>query len=646
MWHLLKICAIPCRPAFVLALLICNHSLFSQEKPARDTVFLIQPLSAIRLASGYSFFSGKALNLRPDSLIPSRISFDENSSLFYNSLESKASRFIITRKLYDLIVVSNHSSGQRQVSESSQSAFSNYSGKVIRNITIRRLEVFGTDINNPLSYNPKKTESFLNKTHLNTNEFIIRNNLLFSQGDTVSPLVLSDNERLLRELPFIDESRIIVLPSADNMVDILVLTKDVYSIGGSFEPRGLDKGSVSVFEKNLLGLGHEFRLNMAYDPGLTDSPGFGVEYNINNILKSFVGLNMFFFDGLGEKTYGFSLSRKLVSSYTRYAGGISIKEMFTSVDLESNDEPEPLKYNLQDYWFLRSFMLHRQSVSRLIFGIRYTNNNVFDHPFILPDSYSYLQKYRFFLGSVSFSMQKYYKTNLIYGYGRTEDIPYGGLITITGGREINENTNRNYAGIYASTGHSIRPVGYFCTSAGISTFIAEKNTAQGMLLLRTTWFSNLLYLGSFRMRNFVSADYTRGFDRYVDEYLSFKREDGLAGLKNDSVGGTQRLALSLESVLFSPVNLYGFRFAFYAFGNIAYLFGTNQFVTQGEAVSGIGLGVRIRNDNLVFPTFQFRLSYFPKLPQYSRASYLLVSGEQLLRPDNFDPGPPTVLPYR
>jgi hemolysin activation/secretion protein len=99
-------------------------------------------------------------------------------------------------------------------------------------------------------------------------------------------------------------------------------------------------------------------------------------------------------------------------------------------------------------------------------------------------------------------------------------------------------------------------------------------------------------------------------------------------------------------VLFSPINFYGFRFAFFGFVDLGILFGTNEFARNGEVLSSIGLGIRIRNDNLVFNTFQIRLGYFPNLPQYSRVNYFLVSGEQLLKPENFDPGPPIPLPYR
>jgi|WetSurMetagenome_2_1015567.scaffolds.fasta_scaffold00001_26 hypothetical protein len=637
---------IPNRPAFLLVFLFINTIIYPQEPTVRDSVYLMHPFVIINLPATNSFFTRKTLRELPDSIIPSGIHISNRNNLFYDSLQTRASRYLITRKLYDILVVNNNTSPQNKVSESSQSAFSSFSGKKIRKISIQRLEVFGTNINNPLTANPKKIEAFLNKTHLNTNELIIRNNLLFSAGDTVSPLILSDNERILRELPFIDESRIIVIPVSDEIVDILILTKDVYSAGVNFDYKSIERGSISIFDKNIFGLGHEFRLTLPYDSRLDDSPGIGIEYNVNNIRRSFINMNLFYYNGLGMKSYGFSLEKNLVSSTTKYAGGISVREMFTTEDLDTMTEAQPLKYNLQDYWFSRSFLLNKESVARLILGARYTFNNVFDRPFILPNSHYNLQKYRIFLGSVSFSMQKYYKTNLIYGYGRTEDIPYGGLITMTVGREINESNDRFYGGVYVSTGHTIRPLGFIYASAGISTFINNRETKQGMLLLRSTWFSNLLYLGSFRIRNFIMTDYTRGFDRNPDEFLSIKKENGFEGFSNDSVGGAQRLSIGLESVLFSPVNLYGFRFAFFAYGNLTWLFGTNQYISQGEVLSSVGIGVRIRNDNLVFNTFQIRLSFYPNMPAYSSANLLNVSGEQLLRPDNFDPGKPNTLPYR
>jgi hypothetical protein len=165
-------------------------------------------------------------------------------------------------------------------------------------------------------------------------------------------------------------------------------------------------------------------------------------------------------------------------------------------------------------------------------------------------------------------------------------------------------------------------------------------------MIRTSYFSNLVYIGNYKVRNFIKADYTRGFDRYLDEHLAFNRDGGFSGFRNDSVGGAQRLSVNLESVLFIPRNYYGFRFAFFAFADAGCLFGTNQILKNGVFLSSVGLGIRIRNDNLLLNTLQIRLVFYPNLPLYSNVSYLSLSGEQLLKPDNFDPGPPSTLLYR
>jgi hypothetical protein len=320
--------------------------------------------------------------------------------------------------------------------------------------------------------------------------------------------------------------------------------------------------------------------------------------------------------------------------------------MYTTEDFDTLSVPLPFKYNLQDYWLSRSILINKESVSRIIIGIRYKNNNVFEKPYTDPESYYYLQKYRIFLGSAAFSIQKYYKTNLLYNYGRTEDIPYGGLLSVTAGKEINEFKERTYLGAEISIGKSSKGLGYFYSSVGLATFFKDKNTEQGILSLKMKYFSNLINVGSARIRNFVYLEYTRGFDRYSDEYLLFNRENGLSGIKNDTINGNQRLSISLESVLFSPVNFYDFRFALFGFTDFSFLSGTNQILSNGNSLSGLGLGIRIRNKNLVFKTFQVRFGFFPNPPLYSKINHVLVSGEQLLGPNNFDSGPPSIIPYR
>ena len=629
----------------IVAFLCLGNIAYPQYIAKNDTLKKIPPEVINKISNLISVFSKQALLSMPASIVPASVPADKNI-LFFDSLKVKASRNQLTKRLYSFVIVRRDTIYKKHFTGTSDANYIQYSGKKIRKIVIQRLNVFGADINNPASTDATKFENILNKTHVSTNESIIRKNLLFSEGDVITPLTLSDNERLLRQLPYIDDARIIVLPVSDDEADIVVYTKDVYSLGGSYTYHGLKKGSVSVFEKNIFGMGQEFGLDMPFDNTLPDSPGFGVHYLANNISKSFINLNVYFLHGLGEKTYGFDLSRKLISSTTKYAGGISVKMMYTSEDLDTLKIPAPLKYNLQDYWLSRSFLLNKESVSRLIIGARYTNNNVFNHPVILPESFYNLQKYQLYLTSVAFSIQKYTKTNLIYGYGRTEDIPYGALFNITAGREFNEFKQRTYIGGEVSFARSSKTLGYFYLYGGLSTYFNKNRTEQGVLSLGLNYFSNLITLGTARIRNFVYLQYTRGFGRYSNEYLKFFNNNGFTGFSNDSVNGTQRLAVSLESVLFSPVNFYGFRFAFFGFTEFSFLSGTTEMLGKGYALSSVGVGIRIRNDNLVFNTLQIRIGYFPNPPSYSTISHVNISGEQLLRPNNFEPGAPAIIPYR
>jgi hypothetical protein len=566
--------------------------------------------------------------------------------LFYDSLKVRASKKRFTKELYNAFIVNNDTIYKKRFQGTSDDYYRKFEGKKIRKIVVERLDVFGTNINYPQVDNSNKYDRILNSTHINTNEKIIRKNLLFNEGDRISPLTLSDNERLLRQLPFISDARITVADISDDEVDVVVYTKDVYSLGGEFTYRGFNRGQVSVFDKNILGLGHEFGIDMPYDANKPNSPGFGVHYTANNIRKSFIDLNAFYLNGLGVKTYGFDLSKKLISAKTKYAGGVSIHQMYTTEDLDTLVIPGPLKYNLQDYWLSRSFLVNSQSVTRIIIGGRYINNNVFERPVIYPDSYYKLQRYKIYMASAALSIQKYTKTNLIYSYGVTEDVPYGALFKITGGREINEFKNRYYLAGEASYGNKFYNLGYFYIYGGYASYFNQTSTEQGILSLKLNYFSNLLNLRNSRLRNFVQFQYIRGYGRYTDEVLRFITNNGFSGFRNDSISGTQRLHLSLESVLFSKLNLAGFKFAFFGFTDLSYLSGTNQLLGSGITLSSIGLGFRLRNDNLIFNTLQVRFSYFPNPPSLSRISNVTVSGQQLLRPTNFDPGPPAVIPYK
>ncbi|MFL5729066.1 MAG: hypothetical protein ACJ75J_06205, partial [Cytophagaceae bacterium] len=167
---------------------------------------------------------------------------------------------IFSRLLRNFMVFEKKQSVDNNASVSSQTEdkpYENFNGKVIRDIEIRVLDVFGRSIQDP----GKKPKSLLEKggnvIHIKSQRWIIRNKLLFRKGERLEPLKISESERLLRQANFIYDSRIQVrdLPGKDT-VDIIVISQDVWSIsGGAGYDQAHNSPAFSLEDVTFLGLG-------------------------------------------------------------------------------------------------------------------------------------------------------------------------------------------------------------------------------------------------------------------------------------------------------------------------------------------------------------------------------------------------------
>jgi hypothetical protein len=572
-------------------------------------------------------------------------SADTLSKAFYDSLKVKAERRKLTSLLYDMIVVAPAPPGNARERMTSTTAYEAYRGRIIRNREIIRLNAFGEDIDDPQGGDPTRAERFMNSTYTKTRRFVISQHLLFRQGDSVSPLVLSDNERLLRELPFIDDARITILPVDSTQADIAVIVREKYPIGLDLRFDDLKSGIVSINTGNFAGLGHELEIKVPFDYREYKAPGIGLTYSVRNIARSFSDLKLEFSDGLGTTRLGAIYKRGFVTSDTKYAWSASLIFTGTNEDLDTLISPVPLKFTWQDYWAARSFMLDRKSVTRLIVTGRYVHNNVFSRPEIDDFSYYRLQRYQNVTGSLAVTSQRFINTSLIYSYGRTEDIPYGYMAELIAGREKNEFKWRTYTGVTLSYGNFFSRIGYLYAGAGVSAFYNQEKTEQGMVQAVVRYFTPLATAGRSRLRTFINLNYTRGFNRYADEYLYFRNDGLIRGFRNDSVMGVTRLALSLEPVLFLPQPLIGFRFAIFAFADAGVLAREGFLNGEYNTVTALGAGVRIRNDQLVMNTLQIRLTWYPNSPPWSVSSTITADGLVRLKPPRFEPGPPGVVPF-
>ena len=128
------------------------------------------------------------------------------------------------------------------------------------------------------------------------------------------------------------------------------------------------------------------------------------------------------------------------------------------------------------------------------------------------------------------------------------------------------------------------------------------------------YFSPLMHIGNWRIRQFIKPTYIWGNNRDVSFKDQLRLNDyyGIEGF-NSLAYGTQKLALSLQTQSYMPGNWNGFRFSPYinvALGSLA----SKNALFNSRVYSKFTVGVQINNDYLVFKSFQFSLSYYPTIP--------------------------------
>lgn len=651
-WLLLKVCFLFLFSAF------CTSSIFAQ---VQDTT--VQLFDTVFLKENYIItIADSSLYVKKDTIIiiPDTVEYivnttpNEKTKEFYKNLKEKFYQHKVTRGLYDLIFTEPPKGPHGTVpddAEKSDNPYIPFKGKIIGNIRIKKLNVFGTNIEDTT----RQVDSWIvntgNKFHIDTRSRVIRKNLLIKKGNIVDPLELADNERLIRELPFIQDARINIAPRSNNSdtVDIIIVTKDIWSISVDFSPNGFTGGRLQIDDRNILGFGHELDNYIYLRPDESQTFGYEGVYRIPNLYGSFITSEIRYSNTYYNNIYGFRLYREFITPETKYAGGLEISNQELRREIFQEDSTIlqfPFKFRLQDFWFGRSFSLKDKDDQRpqITVAGRYTRKKFIKRPTVEADTNRDYHSNNFILGSIGYSKREYYKGHYIYGFGRTEDIPQGELVEITGGVELGEFYNRYYTGIRLSKGKILSKKGFLYGQVNLGGYLRNGIYEQGILNIRANGFSKLVHIKRYSLRQFLRLEYTRGFRRFNDEYITINDSRGIRGLNSIYLRGNDKLMANIETLVFTPLQPVGFQFAVFAFADLAVI-SDKEPLFQGEFYSGFGLGLRIRNDNLTFNTFQVRLGYYPKVPINTSSMDINISGTTSDRQDDFQMESPAVIPF-
>lgn len=539
---------------------------------------------------------------------------------FYQSLEKKAEKNKLFQILYNLIVVSPSTAPSAADTADfikSEKEFHQYEGKIIASIQLKKVDILSGSVKDTLQIVETGFTRLLNTLHVTTRDRVVYNNLLFEEGDYLEPYALSDSERLLRELSFIQDAKIYLnpRPGNKNQVDVIVVTQDVFSIGATGSVKKADNFRVGVYDRNLLGTGNELRYSMLYNGALNPPTGHDIKFNISNFRGTFISGLLNYVNTAEIEMVRANFERGFISPQIKYTGGLDIGR---SSEFREAEVPDPTfttsftRY-YQDVWFGRSYRIgvieRRQN---LILAGRISNDSFTERPVVTPDSNRFYHNNRLYLGSLSFQKIDYVKSTLILSFGSTEDVPIGYLFRFTGGYEDEEFARKPYVGMEAAAVGVWSKLGTMGGELTWGSFYNNGKWVESVFKVRGFLLAKLLAWKTYRFRHIFDINYISGIRRLPGEILNLK--ENLRGLSGEGGEGTRKLVANIESVVFTPWYLIGFRFAPYVFIDLGFITPDKNLISTDHFYGTVGFGFRVRNESLVLNPFQFRIGYFFRTP--------------------------------
>lgn len=195
-------------------------------------------------------------------------------------------------------------------------------GMTIRGIGFLQVGVFDED-------NPDENNSlyrFLNKIHVNTKEYVVAPQLLFKEGDTLDTGVILETERLLRTRGYFYTAFIVPHVICDDQVDLVVVTRDSWSleIEASFSHSGGDSSSGFGFsDGNIFGSGNSFSVEYEQE---NESRGMSYTFRTDHLFNSRIATRLSYADKSDGEDIVVELGLPFYSRSSLWGGGIAYRD--------------------------------------------------------------------------------------------------------------------------------------------------------------------------------------------------------------------------------------------------------------------------------------------------------------------------------
>lgn len=497
-----------------------------------------------------------------------------------------------------------------------------YTGKIIRNIYLEHID-FQRSIYDSTKRTKKIIVDLADALHGTTKESIVRQHLFIQKHQPLNPYLLSDNERYIRDRDFILDCRIVVIPIPDqpDSVDISVITKDVFSLGIRLGGTIPTAPLIGIYDANLAGLGQRLEFTSVIDG--TQNPTFttAAYYRKSSVFGSLADIELGYTQlntaiSYGEEweyAYYIKGTRPLVSPYSRLAGGFQFSNNWShNIDQEPDSTFLKYNYKVADVWLGYNLGIHRDADNRnrIFLAARF-----FDGAYVnTPDQTEYedVAKYNSatgYLTELTFYRQDFYRTRYVFGFGRTEDVPYGLSLAFTMGYLEEVGVGRPYGAAKFRYSVANRKGNFYLFNLQAGSYLRSGRLEDGVVTTTVSYFTRAMNVGNSKIRGLVSGSYATLFQQDLLQSMKITRAD-LPTFSEDSIWGNHKAFIRMEPVLYTPWQLLGFRFAPFV-GVIAGWLDCLTCPSRDTNFYEFSAGLRTRNESLIFGTMEIRLSYIP-----------------------------------
>jgi hypothetical protein len=550
----------------------------------------------------------------------------KDSTTLYKNIETYSKRNKFNTFLYRLIfkpisIITKKEATRKGYKKLIRTPYVKFQGKIIRNINIVTLDPFGYSVNDTSSSQNRFTKA-ANALHVKTRVLAIRNLLLIHKNEPFNSFFVKESERLVRSQKFIhDVSFFVTLTGVkSDSVDIYIRELDIWSIYPQISASS-SQMLIGITDQNFLGTGHEFK-NVFSRNIPTGISSFNTNYFIPNIMTSYISTMLHYgIDGYGNIRRSITIDRPFYSPYARWAAGISISSQVNKDSLTNMDPfyvPLNLKFSSRDIWAGKAIRILKGSTeedlaTNLIFTGRYLRIRYNEKPSDINDSLHIYSDEDFFLAGIGISTRKYVQDTYIFKYGTVEDVPVGKVLELTAGYQLRKNSWRTYLGVRLSFGN-YNEWGYLSTNIDIGAYFRGSKREQGVFTVGANYFTGLIEIGKWKFRQFAKPQVTIGLNRAAYDSLTLNEGLGINGFNSKILSGTSRILLTLQTQFYSPWNLLGFNFGPFIDFSAGMLGNELSGFRKSQVYTQFGFGVQIKNENLIFNTFQVSISFYPIIP--------------------------------